>query len=1133
MNQLNNTQNHAACDGSEDLRAYERERGHFYSDELRPPQCIDQSWHHRHPDSRFPEAFHALTGRIWGPFDPCPRCKRPRSEAKPCHPQAGVGAACGECGVMGGQEVIAGLLGLSPAQAEQAIAHWMDTGEAQIPDRSERTDDDNYGPQERITRRAERRRPRTQQALQPRRDWREEVDGRMPEILQALGGVSPDQLTNRHQPCPACGGTDRFRWDSDDGKGSAYCNQCGGRNRTGGGMDGMGLLERVTGKSFADLAREVEEYLGIPPRRPQRRQPPPAITLARLPEPLPEAPPDHLPAGQRINYSPTQWTTWEDGTRTGQDGEIKTKGERPRHIDASGKTQYRAGSDPWPLFGSEHLPHAKGKWIVGAEGPKCARWLQAGGLVGVSQPGHDHKGKSITRRFRELQAADIAGMVYLADNDDAGLRKAQQLADCAREVGFNLLVIRAASVWPDIPEKGSIDDAPGTATERVEAFVAAVAADKAEPLGPAADTRRPKGDHAVAVAAATGIEAVTLAPGSGWVEDENGHRHRSALAGGDLSRVLAEQLGNRLGFDELNLLPAVDGQTLTGPEIDLLHIQLQERGWKIGKAAAIDGLMRAAHLAPFHPVRQYLEGLEANDSIEPIDRNTFGPDYWRVDDPLHCRFLWVMVLGAVWRAMEPSTDFKTAVVLQSERQTLFKSRSLEALASPEWFCDTGQDGDKDLLLAVHTCWIYELAEIETLTSKKDAGKLKNLLSSKRDTFRPPYGTGMVKKPRSSVFIGTCNRDDFLVDETGNTRFLIVKINKQIDYRKIERDRDMIWKAAMQAYRAGERPWLSEADLALSEIQNQDFTPEHEWTAPVAAWLRGDRLEPHKRQGHLETLAKGFTINDCLVGSRLRPFLDRIEAGRDGRRLAGVLKALGCTRGTGPIRREGERVRVWFPPEAGTRGTPGTRSSEQRVPSSEPSGGNGSGEGGTPGTPLFSEKVFKGGEQVSSTAHDHPQELKGGKIGVPRVPRVPSPAPQGICPGTRPGTASRTCATPPWLGTPDDRDSSRGTPPPDRQADTRREERISRNPAAVEQTDADRLWEHQHDRRTAHQPDPFWPSPAPPPWLPQLRELLSEQPDAAAYTLAIQLDPGDTGKPTGREVAAWLARLRADRHQEAA
>lgn len=87
--------------------------------------------------------------------------------------------------------------------------------------------------------------------------------GRWPELLRALAGLAPDQLTDKHQPCPACGGEDRYRWDCDDGPGGWYCNQCGGKDHAGGGGSGMDLLTRITGWDFKQACRRIEQHLGI------------------------------------------------------------------------------------------------------------------------------------------------------------------------------------------------------------------------------------------------------------------------------------------------------------------------------------------------------------------------------------------------------------------------------------------------------------------------------------------------------------------------------------------------------------------------------------------------------------------------------------------------------------------------------------------------------------------------------------------------------------------------------------------------------------------------------------------------------------------------------------------------------
>jgi len=93
--------------------------------------------------------------------------------------------------------------------------------------------------------------------------------GQWPAILGALAGLSSDQLTDKHQPCPLCGGKDRYRFDDQDGSGSWFCNQCGGPSQSGGAGNGMELLMRRTGWTFKEAAQRIEQHLGITQQRPE------------------------------------------------------------------------------------------------------------------------------------------------------------------------------------------------------------------------------------------------------------------------------------------------------------------------------------------------------------------------------------------------------------------------------------------------------------------------------------------------------------------------------------------------------------------------------------------------------------------------------------------------------------------------------------------------------------------------------------------------------------------------------------------------------------------------------------------------------------------------------------------------
>ena len=84
--------------------------------------------------------------------------------------------------------------------------------------------------------------------------------GHWPRILPALG---VKVMKNRHQACPVCGGSDRFRFDDKEGRGTWFCNQCGAG-------DGLKLIEKVFGVSASEAAGKVNALTGnLPPVAPE------------------------------------------------------------------------------------------------------------------------------------------------------------------------------------------------------------------------------------------------------------------------------------------------------------------------------------------------------------------------------------------------------------------------------------------------------------------------------------------------------------------------------------------------------------------------------------------------------------------------------------------------------------------------------------------------------------------------------------------------------------------------------------------------------------------------------------------------------------------------------------------------
>ena len=99
--------------------------------------------------------------------------------------------------------------------------------------------------------------------------------------------------------------------------------------------------------------------------------------------------------------------------------------------------------------------------------------------------------------------------------------------------------------------------------------------------------------------------------------------------------------------------------------------------------------------------------------------------------------------------------------------------------------------DKDLQRRATGAWITELAELE-VTMRTDLERLKAFITSERDETRLPYARTDRKAARRTVFIGTCNSAQFLVDPTGSRRFWTIPV-ENIDLERLSYfDAKQLW-----------------------------------------------------------------------------------------------------------------------------------------------------------------------------------------------------------------------------------------------------------------------------------------------------------------------------------------------------
>src|SRR5690606_34027600 len=107
-----------------------------------------------------------------------------------------------------------------------------------------------------------------------------------------------------------------------------------------------------------------------------------------------------------------------------------------------------------------------------------------------------------------------------------------------------------------------------------------------------------------------------------------------------------------------------------------------------------------------------------------------------------------------------------------------KSTAVKALVpSPEFFVEVSfAEKDDDLARKMRGKLVAEIGELRGLHTK-ELEAIKAFITRTHEQWVPKYREFTTTFPRRLVFIGSTNKDQFLADETGNRRWLPVRVSQ--------------------------------------------------------------------------------------------------------------------------------------------------------------------------------------------------------------------------------------------------------------------------------------------------------------------------------------------------------------------
>ena len=333
-------------------------------------------------------------------------------------------------------------------------------------------------------------------------------------------------------------------------------------------------------------------------------------------------------------------------------------------------------------------------------------------------------------------------------------------------------------------------------------------------------------------------------------------------------------------FNELSLSfeisPLSAPYTIYEMNENSLLVELDQAKIKINREKLVNYL-KSDLVEKYNPIERYFESLPAWDGTDYIQQYC---SYARTDnDELFYYHLKKWAVRAIKTVLNDNEINKHAIILANGAQNAGKSTYLKQLvpSSLQQYYGEHLSLDKDGRVKLCKTFVINLEELQAL-NRHDTDKVKAMISLQTVNDRLPFDRKNSFLHRTCSFVGSTNRSEFLVDETGNVRWIVFEVKGRIDYERynVEFDVDKFWAQAYHIFKyvSGFNSALTAEDVRINEVRNERFMLlSVECEAVLKFYEKSEHMDDFRTATEVvsELSLTGVKLNNVKVGSAFKKY----------------------------------------------------------------------------------------------------------------------------------------------------------------------------------------------------------------------------------------------------------------------